>query len=447
MDLDGAGNDGLWNWCSRVVTLANHPFGKRHRPVWQSIGAAILVALLLRLAFGLGYWIGKPMTQDEDEYLLLARSLARGDGFVYGDELQAGQRTRVGRVPGYPLFIALVTPGLAREMPREVPAALKVAQACAGAIAVWLMALIARRTAGEKAAVFTAWLAAAYPPLIWMCAYALSETVYSVLALGTVVCLSRVTDTPADGMASRNIAAAFSAGVLTGISTLTRAGTLLILPLGCLYLVLRRNFAGALGVALGALLVVAPWSLRDVGEHRVGIASQGALTFWTGNNPAAIGEGDLAANPDLKRANEALRRQHGYPTAEAMESVYYAEALRFIRQQPLAWLWLTVKKFVYLWVPVGPSDMLHSALYRWSSWLSLGVLLPLGVLGGIRLARGPRQPAALWLLAASAILTCLILFPQERFRIPVIDPTLIVCASSWLAGQPVRSAPSPTPAF
>jgi hypothetical protein len=29
---------------------------------------------------------------------------------------------------------------------------------------------------------------------------------------------------------------------------------------------------------------------------------------------------------------------------------------------------------------------------------------------------------------------CLIFFPQERFRIPVMDPTLIVCASG-LAGR------------
>ncbi len=418
--------------------------GNEYGPVLRRrIGAAVVVALVLRLAFGLGYWVGKPMTQDEDEYLLLARSLARGDGFVYGDEAEPRRRARPGRVPGYPLFIALVTPGLARaDMPREVPIGLKVAQSFAGVVAVWLIALIARRAAGNDAAVCAAWIAAMYPPLVWMCAYALSETVYSVIALGSVVYLSRVTDAPHAGVPTRNITSSFVAGVLTGIATLTRAGMLLILPLACLYLALRRNLVGALAVGLGALLVVAPWALRNLGEQRVGIASEGAQTFWTGNNPAAIGEGDLAANEGLSRANEVLRRQHGYPSADAMESVYYAEALRFIREQPHVWLWLTLKKFFYLWVPVGPSYMLHSALYRWASWLSYGFVLPFGVLGAIRLARGSPRPVALWLLAASAILTCLIFFPQERFRVPVIDPTLIVCASAWLASRmgPVTSA-------
>ena len=46
---------------------------------------------------------------------------------------------------------------------------------------------------------------------------------------------------------------------------------------------------------------------------------------------------------------------------------------------------------------------------------------------------------ALLLMALSAVLLSLALFPQERFRIPVIDPALIVCAASWWA---LRSAPS-----
>ena len=62
------------------------------------------------------------------------------------------------------------------------------------------------------------------------------------------------------------------------------------------------------------------------------------------------------------------------------------------------------------------------------------LLLPFAVAGARRLARGQQPPTALFLLAGSAVLMCLVFFPQERFRIPVIDPTLIVCASG-LAGR------------
>ena len=45
-------------------------------------------------------------------------------------------------------------------------------------------------------------------------------------------------------------------------------------------------------------------------------------------------------------------------------------------------------------------------------------------------------------MALSAVLLSLALFPQERFRIPVIDPALIVCAASWWA---LRPAPAKLP--
>jgi hypothetical protein len=50
----------------------------------------------------------------------------------------------------------------------------------------------------------------------------------------------------------------------------------------------------------------------------------------------------------------------------------------------------------------------------------------------VRLARARRLPVPLLLLAASSLLVCLVFFPQERFRIPVVDPTLLVmAASAW----------------
>ncbi|MBI1874906.1 MAG: hypothetical protein HYS05_13610, partial [Acidobacteria bacterium] len=105
------------------------------------LAAAFVVALALRLGFGLLYWVDKPLTHDEREYLLLARNIARGQGFGYPTPLvqlppslklrrtaealaEAGRRglaralatadatdtpvdgERFGRAPIYPLFLA-----------------------------------------------------------------------------------------------------------------------------------------------------------------------------------------------------------------------------------------------------------------------------------------------------------------------------------------------------
>jgi hypothetical protein len=62
------------------------------------------------------------------------------------------------------------------------------------------------------------------------------------------------------------------------------------------------------------------------------------------------------------------------------------------------------------------------------------LLAPLAFVGLSRLTRRGSGATPLLLLARSVVVTSVVFFPQERFRIPVIDPTIIVCASAVLAG-------------
>ena len=94
---------------------------------------------------------------------------------------------------------------------------------------------------------------------------------------------------------------------------------------------------------------------------------------------------------------------------------------------------LLARKAFYTWIPVGPSYTLHSTRYLVASVVSYGLLLAAGLAGALVVARRRRWPTALGLLLASAMLVCVVFFPQERFRIPVIDPVLIVFAASGLA--------------
>jgi hypothetical protein len=61
------------------------------------------------------------------------------------------------------------------------------------------------------------------------------------------------------------------------------------------------------------------------------------------------------------------------------------------------------------------------------------LLAPVAVIGLARLLHRGGAATPLLLLALSVLMTSLIFFPQERFRIPVIDPTVIVCAAGILA--------------
>lgn len=394
---------------------------------------AAVAGLVLRAAFGLFYWVGKPLTHDEREYLALARSVTAGHGFVYDEAHDTGTAQQFGRAPAYPLFLAMI--GAGGDLQEASPARVKLAQAAVGAIGVWLIGLMAWRALGPAAGAAAAALAAVYPPLVWICAYVLSEALYSTLALGAVLLLDRAMERADDDRTSRaGGALALLSGLAVGAAILTRPAMLLFVPLAVLWLVLRRRTVLAVALVVAAAAIVAPWTARNYRVHGrfVLVASEGGVTFWTGNHPLAIGEGDLAANPRIKEAEIAFRAARPGLTAEELEPHYYRDAIGYILDHPVWWLGLVARKAFYTVVPIGPSYMLHSARYLTATLVSYGLVLVLAIRGFGTLWRSRRRPDALLLLAGSAVLTSLIFFPQERFRIPVIDPTLIVCASAVL---------------
>jgi 4-amino-4-deoxy-L-arabinose transferase-like glycosyltransferase len=331
-----------------------------------------------------------------------------------------------GRAPGYPVFLALVGGGAV--VTSSVPAAVKIAQACLGAVGVVLIGFVAARLAGATAGLAAALIAACYPPLVWIAAYAYSEAIVWPLGLVLIWLFDRALSE--QGSAPR--LTMILCGVLSGVTILIRPSTLFFLLLATIWLLWRRTAVLALAFAAGAILIMAPWSARNyrVYGRFVAVASEGGVTFWTGNHPLAIGEGDFAANPNLKRANLALRAQHPALSEEQMEPVYYGEAFAWIRAHPRQWLTLEARKVFYLLVPIGPSYRLHSFRYYAASVVSYALLLPAALIGAWRVGVRRHLAPGLWLLGASAVVASLVFFPQERFRIPVIDPVLIVCAGA-----------------
>jgi hypothetical protein len=279
-----------------------------------------------------------------------------------------------------------------------------------------------------------------------MPAYALSEALYAPLAMAAAWWLGAATDGPYRALGDRSGAVPVAlAGLAAGAGALVRPAMLFFLPLAVLLLV-RRSPDAATGIrrallfAVLAAAAIAPWTLRNAAVHGrvILIASEGGVTFWTGNHREAIGEGDLAANPHLKRRNLEFRARHAGLSEEALEPLYYREALGFIAADPLWWLGLEARKFWYTWMPFGPSYRLHSPLYFWASALSLLFVLPLAVIGLVQAPVGTR-PAALLALAASSVLVGLVFFPQERFRLPVLDPALLASASLMAARRGERA--------
>lgn len=320
--------------------------------------------------------------------------------------------------------------------------AVKVVQSALGVLGVFLIAGLARRAAGDRAWVIAAIMASIYPPLVWLPAYFLRELLHSVLVLAAAELLWRGLDGQVRGeLEIRRFALT---GVVLGVATLVRPNVLVLVGLVGAWLWVRVSLRAAAAVLLASALVIAPWTVRNYATHDrfMLVSALGGLAFWIGNNPQARGEGDLASNPLLGRAEAAIRTAHPNRSPEQLEAVYHREARAFIRTHPVAWLVLLAKKLFYFIVPVGPSILMRSALFRTASWISYFSLLPLGVIGFWRLVRAQQQPIPLWLLGLSALMTILIFYPQQRYRVPVFDPVLIICASTLMKpGSGLRTRP------
>jgi len=213
---------------------------------------------------------------------------------------------------------------------------------------------------------------------------------------------------------------------------------LLFVPMVVIWLTGRRRLGLAAAFLAGTAVLVAPWTVRNVRVHDrfVLVSAGGGVNFWIGNHPDAIGEGDLAANPHLKEAELEFRRAHPGLSPEELEPLYYRDALASIAAAPGRWLLLLGRKLFYTAVPIGPSYTLHSTRYQAASVVSYLLVAPLALMGLPRLLRaGRRRPTAVLLLGGSAVLTGLVFFPQERYRIPVMDPVLILAAASRAARE------------
>ena len=259
---------------------------------------------------------------------------------------------RFGRGPGYPLFLAPLTwldaDLRAGRLPDGVPAAVKIVQAIVGAAAILVLAALVRRVAGDRAGVAAAWIAALFPPLVWMPAYALSEQLASLLALGCAAWLGAVTDGPPAARDARGgtTRALIAAGLAAGAGALTRPGQLFFLPLAALLLIWRApdrrvGLRRALLFTALALLAIAPWTLRNAIADRqfVPIASSGGVDLLD-RQPS---RGDRRRRPRRQPAAQAAQRRssgrtHAGLAEEALERLYYRDARARDRRHPTRWL-------------------------------------------------------------------------------------------------------------
>ena len=217
-----------------------------------AVGGGVLRAVCLftvaRHTVGIGDWWF---------YHWQAGLIADGRGFL--DPFQLLQHHAVksaGHPPLYPVVLAGLTKlGLGSTLGHRTLGLVL------GPVTIVLVALIARRVAGDRAGIAAAAIAAVYPIFVGADTDLMSEVLYGPLVAGSVLAALHLFDRPT----ARTSALL---GALIGLAALTRSEGLLLIPLVALPLAWRgdagRGRTARLAAVAGACaLVLAPWMIRN----------------------------------------------------------------------------------------------------------------------------------------------------------------------------------------
>jgi 4-amino-4-deoxy-L-arabinose transferase-like glycosyltransferase len=367
----------------------------------SSFAAGVALATLLGLALRLAYADGAtniPGGGDDDWYHAVANLVADGHGFT--SPFRAVGLALVptnGAAPPtafHPPLFPLVLAGVSLLGGRSY-AAHQTAGCVLGALAVPVMALLVRRLAGERAGLFAAAVTAVSLPLIANESVLMSESLYTATLAGALLAAVVLRDRPSPWRA-------LALGAAVALAALTRSEALLLLPLLALPLLWRHWRLLALA-ALGAALLIAPWTARNwVRFGQPVLISTNDGTVFAGANAPSTYHGplagfwnfaELARGPRLPaneaRASDVLRRRGREYALDHAGRVPAVVGVRVLR----TW---------GAWQPrqqVGIAVVLGGHIHRWE-WAALAFYAATLALAAVALAR--RRD--LWILATPAVL-------------------------------------------
>ena len=392
------------------------------------LGAIILVALVVRLAFILGQRndVMFDMPQlDEQRYVEQARSLVAG---VANEQ----DRLPYWQPPGpvYVLYATFQVAGPGLLAPRLVSAIVSAASCL-------LLFALARRLFGVRIGLAAAAILALHGGVVFEAYQLLPATFALFFDLAAILLL-----VIAHQRTTRAWRIALAAGVALGVSALFAATVLPFAVAGII--ALRRQRLAVLAFVAGVILPIAPVTARNwirAGEP-VLVSANAGLNFYIGNNADYHETFSLRPGRHWVELVEEPRRRAGAEPGTAEASRYFtAKGLQWVRDEPLDAAALLVRK-LYLFchgaeiardadVYAAREDSTLLALLVWPGPLHFpdGLLIPLALVGIIGLWPDRRRLfVPLAFLALQAVFVALF-FVTARYRVPSLPIFALLAAA------------------
>lgn len=302
-----------------------------------------------------------------------------------------------------------------------------------------LIICLAHRTFGKRVAVIASVLWLGSGLLLFFEGELLLDSFFTFLSLASVYLLLTSEE--------RGYRLAL-AGLLLGLAAITRPTMLVCIPAYAGWLYVQRGRFSWTGYAMFGLmaalpiLVVAGINSAALGRP-AGIAMQGGINFYIGNNPQATGYSANLPEPwgyawnyrQLSTHAESMRNQR--LDAVKVSDYYYGLGTDYLTDHPVDAAKLYAKKAVLSLNRVTISNNLNLTYVTNRipilKWLPVRVwwLFPLALVG-LMMKRSDADKRMLWLFATLYATTLILFFVAERFRLPIV-PILIVLAASGLS--------------
>jgi len=441
---------------------------RRAVPDWVWVAGVCALALVLRLVY---------VFQVKDSRLITPEELDPGMYFDWAKTIAAGDwigKTPFVQSPLYAYLLGVLMMVIGSSVTRIL-----IMQSFVGCGTVLLTYVLGRRLLGHGRGLAAAALVALYGPFIFEEGMIMKTFLSPLLTVVVLLLLDRAR---AASPGSRRAARLFAfAGASYGLLTLDRDNFILLAPLLAALALwlgggLTRVGLRAAGVfTLGAVLMIAPVTLRNwvVAHEFVPLTTGGGEVFFIGNNADANG---LYVPPPFVRPDPKYEHSDFIARAEEISGVkmtpmqsswfWFRQGMRFITDEPGAWIRLLGRKLIHFWNFFElPDNLDYLILQRFSPLLAalnasfpppgwgtlvlpsagssapvrihlystFGTVAPLGLLGIVLTRRMWRRLLPLHVLLFGYMGTVLLFFNFARFRAPVVPILALFAAESLFA--------------
>ncbi|RPJ83595.1 MAG: tetratricopeptide repeat protein [Acidobacteria bacterium] len=357
-----------------------------------------------------------------------------------------------------PLYSYVLAAGLALFGTKGGLVAGYILSVALGTLSVWLIARIADRLGGPKAAWLAGLGAAAYGTAVYF------DATLLLVPLVTLLLLAAADRLVAAGTSRSPQRSLRAAGLLLGLVCITRANGLLTLGVVCLWAMMvargkrwRRVSAwrAAWLVLLPAAVAIAPVTARNtiLEQDPVIVSWNGGINLFMGNDP---GFDQTSGNwhPDLAWMRlDRAPNELGWRRGAGHQRFFIRQAVLSFADNPLLAVAILGHKAALLLTSYeipnnrrmetvrGYSPVFACLTPRFSRFVFPFILVaPLIGAGLVFLdARRVREAAPLFLISATWAVTPILFFNTARYRLPSILVLLPVAAACWGSPSTTRS--------